>query len=169
MSDIDLNGTPSEPSSPTESGAAPSGQQVDAECSQPPRPTSTGPLTPKSEASDHDRAEPNSDNETEQLTIGKRNRSRAEHRRLQALQRMKFTANTKVDPLLEYFKQMNNVDQDLWLRATEVVIEIRRAEEAERQVNVRMRQGQNYSPVSEGPLEEASAEGRDSSREVRNG
>jgi hypothetical protein len=226
-----------------------------------------------SEASDHDRAEPNSDKETEQHTIGQRNRSHAEHRRLQALQRLKFislktrngkrtaqhivsqegytlahagqrlresmdavrvrtvlakdgdihrecapdfeerrraselvlrlheclrgpnarieepdvfAANTKVDPLLEHFKKMDNVDQNLWLQATDVVIQLITGgmeiickerysltlKELEAQLHeeaVRMCFGQNYSPVSEGPLEEASAEGRDSSGEVRNG
>lgn len=45
MSAIETNGATIEPSSPTESGAASSGQQANAECSHPPTTTSTGPRT----------------------------------------------------------------------------------------------------------------------------
>lgn len=102
-----------------------------------------------------------------------------------------FAANTKVDPLIEEFRKLDIVDRNLILRASELFIDMiedrkqhiceerygsdldeltaQLHNEAAKQVDEELRLSRNQSPVSEGPLEEASVEGRDSSREVSNG
>jgi hypothetical protein len=101
-----------------------------------------------------------------------------------------FARNTKVDPWFEDFKKCDNVDRNLILRCMEQVttmIETRKQDTCQERYGLDLKklEGQlhneaatqvieemglrHQSPVSEGPLEETSAEGRDSSREVSNG